>query len=179
MPLNLSKNLPAPIPRSYSSTSLSATIVELGLALIAPELGFPIILAEIAAAVLVPEKLNEYLGVLDKSISIINNLLSIIKSANELGLTGTKSDALNRIADALYIKDDEDNDIPIAKLLSDISQSELPNLEGQYEPATLGKVLGRFSNALYWRDSNNHFIPLGESLGRVVLTNLLRAFPSA
>lgn len=179
MPVNLSKNLPAPIPRSYSSISLSATIVELGLALIAPELGFPIILAQMANAVLVPEKLNEYLGVLDKSISIINNLLSIIKSANELGLTGTKANALDRIADALYIKDSEDNNISIATLLSHISESELPKQDGSFEPAPLAKVLARFSNALYWRDSNNNFIPLGESLGRVVLTNLLRSFPSA
>lgn len=179
MAINLNKNLPAPIPRSYNSTSLAATIVELGLALVAPELGFPIILAQIASAVLVPEKLNEYLGVLDKSVSIINNLLSIIKSANELGLTGTKADALGRIADALYVKDENDQDISIATLLSHISESELPKQDGSYEPAPLGKVIARFSNALYWRDSNNNFIPLGESLGRVVLTNLLRSFPSA
>lgn len=179
MPVSLVRASPAKITRPYSSTSLAATIVELGLAVVLPELGFPIILAQIAQAILVPEKLNEYLGVLDKSISIVNNLLSIIKTANELGLTGTQSDALQRIADALYIKDENDEDVSIATLLSHISESELPKQDGSYEPAPLAKVIARFSNALYWRDSNNNFIPLGESLGRVVLTNLLRSFPAA
>jgi len=165
--------LPAPIA---SGSVLRNLILELLLSVVLPEVGVPVLMANVLGALTQPIQLAAYFSIVANFTQIVANLLEIIRGAKEIGWAGNATgDSLQEIARALYY--DYDNEkIPIADYLKDVARYTPSSGDNEGESIGLAQSLYNCYTTLYFRLSDGTYIPFTDALTRLTLSGVTRNY---
>lgn len=114
---DLVKYQPAlPVPAA-TGNNVALLILELLAGVVAPEAVLPVLFTQFVYSLTNPQDLAAYTNIVANVTTTISNILSIIKGVKDLKIFGDDdSDALKRIANALYVTEGEE-EIPIAQYM--------------------------------------------------------------
>jgi len=174
MPVDLYK--PALVPAAATGSSLRGVVIDLLLAVVLPEAGLPLLFANFLTAITQPEKLNAYLGILNNLTGSINNVLQMIKLAQDIGFIGeNQGDQLKRIADSLYCEVDGE-EIGVACFIKKMATYTITEGEHEGESVDLAQVLYNMYSTMYFKLSDGTYIPLTDALTRLTLSGITRNY---
>lgn len=170
---------PASIPEPSNLGTVAALFGEIGLALIAPEIGVPALIGTILVGGLAVGTAVAASQVAINVSGTVDNCLGIILKLKRLGWINDSEDPLKQIADRLQFKDADDKTWSIGELLykmaifkGDLDYGDTVEPMDTY----FAEQLTAIQRQLYWKTPAGRHVPLSESLGKLVFTGVVSSY---